>query len=389
MPSVSTLWPLRIERLNTRYAHGGGLCVITALLALFGVGHVFRSISEPGSPGLKAGIIAVLGALVLGTVGATNRRSDTDAQFRTTIRVGAVFGAYGFGIAVLISVAHALGAGAALDWSFTVAIGGLAGLAAGVPIGNGFANLRREKEVARRRKARLQQVSSRMEILYRVARHNIRTEANIILGYTDLIEATDTHGLATEYINTLRVHASRLEAISTNIRRLRRIWETSDETVETSIRSLTDRALSTSGLYDAERLTLSLDDDAIVASHPFAHWAFEEAVDNALTHTESDTAVTVRTENGDGCVRLIVEDDGAGMPSIEVESLGNKTESQLIHGQGLGLQVIYWATEGAGASLSITNRESGGTRVAMEFPVVPSEQSEADSRSTAAPTAAR
>ena len=389
MTSISTLWPLRIERLDTRYTHGGGLCVITALLAFSGVEQAFRPVSEPGSPGLKAGIIAVLGALVLGTVGDTNRRSDTDAQFRTAVRVGAAFGAYGFGIAVLISMAHALGAGAALDWSFTAAMGGLAGLAVGIPIGDGYANLQREKRVASRRKVRLQQGSRRMDILYRVARHNIRTEANIILGYTDLIEATGEHGPANEYIDTLRVHASRLEAISTNVRRLRRIWETSDETVETSIHSFTDRALSPSGLHDAERLTLSLDDDAIVASHPFAHWALEEAVDNALTHTESDAAVTVRTENRDGRVRLIVEDEGAGVPLIEVESLGNKTESQLTHGQGLGLQVIYWATEGAGASLSITNRESGGTRVAMEFPVVRSEQPGPDSRSTAAPTPAR
>lgn len=372
MPFISTPGPVCIERLDTRYTHGGGLCVITALLALFGVEHMFRPVSEPGSSGLKAGIITVLVALVVGAVGAANRWSETDDQFRTTIRVGTVFGAYGFGIAALISAAHALGVGAALDWSFTVAIGGLAGLAAGIPIGDGYANLRREKRVAKRRKARLQQESRRMEILYRIARHNIRTEANVILGYTDLIETSTRDGPANQYANTLRVHAERLESISTNVRRLRRIWEATDETAETTVYSLTDRALSSLSHDDVERVTVALDDDAAVTAHSFVHWAIEEAVDNALRHNEGDVTVAVRTENRDGSVRVTVEDDGAGIPPIEVDSLGSKTESQLTHGQGLGLQVIYWVTEGAGASLSITDRESGGTKVAIEFPAVDS-----------------
>ena len=36
--------------------------------------------------------------------------------------------------------------------------------------------------------------------------------------------------------------------------------------------------------------------------------------------------------------------------------------------------MIYWATEGAGASLSIADRDSGGTTVAMEFPTVRSDR---------------
>ncbi|TKX57002.1 HAMP domain-containing histidine kinase [Halorubrum sp. SS5] len=359
-------------RFNARYLYVGGLCAITIPLAILGVEHVFRSTNEPGSPGLKAGVIVILSVAVLGTGWAANRWSETADRFGTTIRVGTAFGAYGFGIAVLISTAHTLGAGAALDWSFIVAVGGLAGLAVGIPIGDGYAKLRRQRVVERLQKDQLRRNSRRMRILYRVARHNIRTEANIMLGYTDLIAGT-AHGPTQEYADTLREHASRLERISKNVRRLRRIWETSEEAVETSIQSLTERALSKNQYRESERLTLALDDDAIVASPPFAHWALEEAVDNALTHTDDDTAVTVRTENLDDCVRLIVEDDGPGIPPIEVKSLGSKTESQLMHGQGLGLQVIHWAMEVSDASLSITERESGGTRVLMEFPVERSE----------------
>ena len=387
MSFTSTPYRALADRLNSRHLDGGGLCVATLIFTLLGVEHVFRPANEPGAPNVKAGVIVVLSSVVFVTIQVANRRIDTEERFRTATRVGIAFGVYGCSIAVLIMIAHAAGTEAALDLSFTVAMGGLAGLAAGVPIGGGYVDLSRERRTAERRKARLRNESQRLEILYRVARHNIRTEANIILGYADLIESSTEHEATRNHADTVRVHAERLESISKHARQLRRIWEAEGETIETPVHSFTDRALSSSRFDGCERLTLALDDDVTVASHPFAHWALEEAVDNAFAHNGSDTTVTVRTENRDGYVRVSVEDDGAGIPPIEAESLGTVTESQLTHGQGLGMQVIYWATEGAGASLSITNRESGGTTVAMEFPTVRSGRPE--SARSLAPDATR
>jgi len=90
MTSISTLWPVRIERLDTRYTHGGGLCVITALLAFSGVEQAFRPVSEPGSPGLKAGIIAVLGAREMADqvdLGHTGQGPQSAMQLRRPGRV--------------------------------------------------------------------------------------------------------------------------------------------------------------------------------------------------------------------------------------------------------------------------------------------------------------
>ncbi len=115
---------------------------------------------------------------------------------------------------------------------------------------------------------------------------------------------------------------------------------------------------------------MEVDDNSTIKCHPCAHFAIEEAVENALKHNNSDTTVTVRTERRDDEVKIDVVDNGSGIASLETESLWTLEESQLTHGQGLGLQVIYWVTEGAGASLTIADREPRGTIVTMRFPIV-------------------
>ncbi|MDB9255680.1 sensor histidine kinase [Halorubrum ezzemoulense] len=258
-----------------------------------------------------------------------------------------------------------------MDWSYTVSTGGLAGLIAGIPVGSVYANFGRIRIVGQQRETQLRSVSNRISILYRVARHNIRTETNIILGYLSLLESADHSGDSAEHVRILREHAGRLDAIANQVKRLRLIWQNEDSTVDTAATALVAKAVRPfRGRADA--IDIGGVGDATVRCHPFTHWAIEEAIDNALAHNDDGTTVTVRTAAANGRVRVIVEDDGSGIPPLEIESLRRRTESQLVHGQGLGLQVIYWATESAGGSLTVENRERGGTRVAMEFSAVDS-----------------
>jgi signal transduction histidine kinase len=338
---------------------------VTVALVGLGMENLLRAVDQPGRELIKVGCSLVLGVVSVAVIQYTYKR-DVE-HFETIAGVGAVFCVYGSCIAGLVALAHTLGTEVAMDWSYTVAMGGLAGIVAGIPVGSVYTSFGRVRIAGQDREMQLRSVSSRISILYRVARHNIRTETNIILGYLDLLESADRSGVAEEHMRVLRKHATRLGSISKQVKRLRLIWENEGSTVDTPTAALVEKALAP---FRADRDAIDVGPigDATVRCHPFAHWAIEEAVDNALTHNDDGTTVTVRTADANGRVRVIVEDDGSGIPPLEVESLQRPTESQLVHGQGLGLQVIYWATESAGGSLAIEDRERGGTRVILEFP---------------------
>jgi two-component sensor histidine kinase len=355
----------RFNRAGGRRAHLAGLHGATVVLAAFGLEGLLRAVDQPGRETVKIGCILALCAFSVVIIQYSYQQHIEN--FDSIARIGAMFCLYGSGIAALVAFGHTVGTAVAMDWSYTVAMGGLAGVVAGIPVGSVYVSFGRAKTVGQRRQMQLQSVSNRMSILYRVARHNIRTETNVILGYLDLIESADRSGVSDDHMRVLRKHATRLNSISEHIKRLRSIWQNEGSTVDTPAAELVGKALTPLGAH-GDAIDVEPIGDATVRCHPFAHWAIEEAVDNALTHNDDGTTVTVRTADANGRVRLVVEDDGSGIPPLEVESLQRQAESQLVHGQGLGLQVIYWATESAGGSLAIENRERGGARVAMEFP---------------------
>ena len=342
---------------------------VTALLAALGMGNLLRGVDEPGYEPIKIGCILILGVFSVVAIQYVYKKKNN--SFDSIARIGAIFCLYGSFVAALVAFGNSIGSALAMDLSYTVAMGGLAGVIAGMPVGYIYVGFGQAKTLGQRRQTKLRSVSNRMRILYRVTRHNIRTETNIILGYLDLIDSADRSGVSDEHMRVLREHATRLNSISEHVKRLRLIWQNEDSTVDTAATALVAKAVHPFRGH-GEAIDIGRVGDATVRCHPFAHWAIEEAIDNALAHNDDGTTVTVRTAAANGRVRVVVEDDGSGIPPLEIESLRRRTESQLVHGQGLGLQVIYWATESAGGSLTVENRERGGTRVVMEFPAVDS-----------------
>lgn len=93
--------------------------------------------------------------------------------------------------------------------------------------------------------------------------------------------------------------------------------------------------------------------------------AARELLTNVLKHAEADTA-EVTAEFDDGVARLVVVDDGVGLPEdVGVEELMRRRQAA----GHIGLASRRVRIEGVGGTFSLATRPSGGTVAVVEVPV--------------------
>lgn len=84
-------------------------------------------------------------------------------------------------------------------------------------------------------------------------------------------------------------------------------------------------------------------------------------IDNVFAHTAEPAGFDVGVERDDRVVRLVVEDEGGGVTRRPGERTGST---------GLGLDIARRTAASCGGHLSIGPRPGGGTRVAVELPLL-------------------
>jgi len=97
--------------------------------------------------------------------------------------------------------------------------------------------------------------------------------------------------------------------------------------------------------------------------------ALDALVDNVFSHTPEGAGFTLAVRPGsasaDGrTVAVVVEDDGAGLPSTTLAARGESGAG----GTGLGLDVARRAAEEAGGRLVLGRSPTGGAHVSLEVP---------------------
>ncbi|MES3517828.1 MAG: HAMP domain-containing sensor histidine kinase, partial [Natronomonas sp.] len=96
--------------------------------------------------------------------------------------------------------------------------------------------------------------------------------------------------------------------------------------------------------------------------------AFVELLDNALTHnTEGDPTVEITVTEDDAGVTVRICDNGPPIPEHEFRTLtGERELSEVYHGTGMGLWLVYLAVGVSGGTIDFTQEGCGNT-ITLEF----------------------
>jgi two-component system sensor histidine kinase ChvG len=103
---------------------------------------------------------------------------------------------------------------------------------------------------------------------------------------------------------------------------------------------------------------------------------FRNLIDNAISFSPEQGAVTVTARMRHLAARVTVEDEGPGIPAENLESIFERfyTERPAAHfgnNSGLGLSIARQITQNAGGRIWAENKEGGGARFVVELPVLP------------------
>ena len=179
-----------------------------------------------------------------------------------------------------------------------------------------------------------------------------------------IVSAIDELDRLTEFLNAsldvaeARADALRLSRSEINLDELMRIM------IDLYEPSMAEKGLQVR-LRSAGPLTINADAALI-------HRMIANLFDNELKHLPPSCTVTVRLESGEGVALLSLEDNGPGFaPEISQHLFERRVKGNESNGRGLGLAFVDAVVRAHGGTVTATNREGGGARIALALPMVP------------------
>jgi two-component system OmpR family sensor kinase len=96
-------------------------------------------------------------------------------------------------------------------------------------------------------------------------------------------------------------------------------------------------------------------------------------IDNAFKHTQEGGRIQLRLDNGQRAARLVVADDGPGIPQEDLERVFERfyqsDAARSGEGTGLGLAIARWIAREHGGQVTAANNPQGGAAFTVELPV--------------------
>ncbi len=96
-------------------------------------------------------------------------------------------------------------------------------------------------------------------------------------------------------------------------------------------------------------------------------------IDNAFKHTNDGGRIQLRLENGQRAARVVVVDDGPGIPRDDLERVFERfyqsDAARSGEGTGLGLAIARWIATEHGGQVFAANNRHGGAAFTVELPI--------------------
>jgi two-component system sensor histidine kinase KdpD len=150
--------------------------------------------------------------------------------------------------------------------------------------------------------------------------------------------------------------------------RLRRDWQSIDDLVGTALARLDGRLAGRPVMVN-----LAAELPEVYVDAPLVTQVLVNLLENAVKHTPPGTRITVAAEPAGELLRVVVEDDGPGLPPGDAEQLFAKfqrgREESNAGGAGLGLAICRAIVNAHGGRISAAARAGGGAQFALTLPI--------------------
>ena len=244
-------------------------------------------------------------------------------------------------------------------------------------------NARRRDAEARleAQNVRLRELDALKDELLAMVSHELRTPLTSILSFIELLRGDDT--VSTD-------HAEALEIIHRNAHRLLDmvadllLFASIESNTVTLVRTDFDLAMVARDCvasFGPRASARDIDIDLAATPTPLHADAqriaqvLDNLLSNAVKFTESGGRIRVRVGAEDGAAIIEVDDNGMGIPAVDLPGLferfkraGNATRGA-IPGTGVGLAIVKKLTEMHGGTVSVQSVEGAGARFRVEIPL--------------------
>ncbi|MFC3477688.1 sensor histidine kinase [Halobacterium litoreum] len=212
------------------------------------------------------------------------------------------------------------------------------------------------------------QREQRLTVLNRVLRHNLRNELTVATGHAQSIASkTDDDGIASQ-AEMVADAGDRLLSVAENARDFERLQERDVQRTAVDPASLLDRVRGDvrEDHPDAEIDTEIGVEGSVRTDPDVLALALSNLVENAIAHADDpEPAVSIRVSTVDDATVFEVRDGNERIPDIETATLHEGDETQLQHGQGMGLWVVNWCVTALDGDVTFDYDDGNVVRVAL------------------------
>lgn len=211
-----------------------------------------------------------------------------------------------------------------------------------------------------RSNAALKERSSMVSVLNRILRHNVRNDVNIIAGQAEHIESRIDDNRFQEELETIETTAWKLATISERTQRIRQLLtedskdtrvihleEQLDASLERVQRSTRDATVTLKNTRDG-KVTIK---GTSTLPRIIADVVERIILSNAgVVQVEITIAGDPDGQNRESAI-IRIDDDGDGLPELDIQAIKNDEETPLRHAEGLELWCLEWAVKRADGEL--------------------------------------
>jgi len=203
----------------------------------------------------------------------------------------------------------------------------------------------------------LQQFITRLEVLNRILRHNLRNQLDVINSHAEALDDGD-------HREAILAATGTLASLGTRARRIDDVLSREPRATTIDPADRIEDVLSDIETGDVTVNSSVPDDVTVVTDAEILTAVLRSPLDNAVEYADSSVSVSVEPIDS-GCT-IEIDDDGPGIPTSELEPLATERETPLQHGRGLGLWELKWGVDKLDGDLSFVVDD--GTTVMIRLP---------------------